>query len=633
MRSSIRRTAIFRLEQLVSRGAHYRFLVVLGVIGLMSVVGGLAVLMVGDAELSNPADATWWAFLRLSDTGYLGDDEGFVKRAISSVLTVLGSVVFLGAMVAILTQWLNATLGRLELGLTPIRVDGHVVIVGWTDRTGIICRDLFSSEGRLRRWLDLRGLKRLRVAVLSRSVGPARIQELSDALGDAGPASRVILRSGSPLSTAHLERVDVLHAGSVVIPGVEATSSSAEAQDDAVIKALCAVAASVPTSAEAPPCVCELFDVRKVPVARRAYPGPLEVVASDVIVGRLLAYDLDQPGIAAVCNELLTHGEGATFYIYDWSGAPSDFGTLCRSVEGGILLGVVHSDGAGFSCELCPRANAEVRDGDGLIVVAHAFASIGFGPARPEEDVAPLPLREPVAPGERLLVLGWSRRVPAMLEELDRMSDSPIEVTVLAAVPEGERGVADAAALQHVRVQHVEGDITLPVRVAAVEPRGFDRIAFVASDWARSEAAADARTVSAYHALGTVLEGSGEPAHMTIEVADPLNVEFFDAARAQTIVSAELLAHLLAQVVLRRELMVVVDDIFGAGPSTLAFVKIDDPSVSSFAAASARVAAAGAIAVGVRHGGRGGSISLAPLGDEPLDGSTAELVVLTRKEA
>ena len=80
MRSSIRRTAIFRLEQLVSRGAHYRFLVVLGVIGLMSVVGGLAVLMVGDAELSNPADATWWAFLRLSDTGYLGDDEGFVSE-------------------------------------------------------------------------------------------------------------------------------------------------------------------------------------------------------------------------------------------------------------------------------------------------------------------------------------------------------------------------------------------------------------------------------------------------------------------------------------------------------------------------------------------------------------------------
>ena len=631
MPSSLRRSAIFQLEQLVVRGAHYRFLVVLGVIGLLSVVGGLAVMVVGDAELSSPGDAAWWAFLRLSDTGYLGDDEGFVKRAISSVLTVLGGVVFLGAMVAILTQWLNATLGRLELGLTPIRLDGHVVIVGWTDRTGIICRDLFSSEGRLRRWLDVRGLRRLRLAVLSGSVGPARIQELTDALGDAAPASRVILRSGSPLETGHLERVDVLHAGSVVIPGVEATSSSADAQDDAVIKALCAVAASGASRSELPPCVCELFDARKVPVARRAYPGPLEVVASDVIVGRLLAYDLNQPGIAAVCNELLTHGEGATFYIYDWTGASTDFGTLSRRAEGGILLGLVRSQAGSFSCTLGPNEDVAVHDGDALVVVARDFSDVGFGAARPRVDAEPLPLVHAVPPGERVLVLGWSRRVPAMLEELDWMSESPVEVTVLAAVPVADRG--EPSALERVGVEHVVGDITLPGRLAAVEPQRFDRIALIASDWAQSEAAADARTVSAYHALGTVLEGAGEPAHMTIEVADPLNVEFFDAGRAQTIVSAELLAHLLAQVVLRRELMVVVDDIFGAGPSTLSFVKLEDPNASSFAVAAARAAAAGAIAVGVRHGGAGGYLSLAPPADEPLDGNTAELVVLTRTEA
>lgn len=610
----------------MARGTLFRFLVVLGVVGVLSVIGGLAVMLLGEDELSSPVDATWWAFLRLSDPGYLGDDVGFLKRFISSVLTILGCVVFLGAMVAILTQWLNSTLARLELGLTPIRLDGHVVVVGWTDRTGIICRDLFSSEGRLQRWLDLRGVRRLRVAVLSRTVGPVQVQQLADTLGNVAPPSRVILRSGSPLETAHLERVDVLHAGSVVIPGVEATSASADEQDAAVIKALCAVAASVPTEADSPPCVCELFDVRKVPVARRAYPGPLEVIVSDVIVGRLLAYDLMHPGIGAVCTELLTHGEGATFYIYDWTDAPTTFEAVERRVEGGILLGVVR--GRDGSCVLCPDGATTVDEGDALVVVAHAFLDIGFGAPRDVAKAGALDLEYPEGKGSRVLVLGWSRRVPAMLEELERMSSASTEATVVSEIPIEERAEYGVYPVDKTKIAHVEGDITLPDVLADVEPRSFDRVVIVASDWADTEDAADARTVSAYHALRTVLPAS-PTSRLTIEVVDPLNVDFFDAQYAQTIVSAELLAHLLAQVVLRHEVRAVVDDIFGSGPSTLEFARVTDSDVTTFAQARARATEVGVIVIGVRHGGVGGALKLVPPADEPLD-SSSELIVLWR---
>ena len=38
------------------------------------------------------AEELWWSFLRLTDPGYLGDDEGTSRRIISTLLTVAGYV-------------------------------------------------------------------------------------------------------------------------------------------------------------------------------------------------------------------------------------------------------------------------------------------------------------------------------------------------------------------------------------------------------------------------------------------------------------------------------------------------------------------------------------------------------------
>jgi len=627
MKESVRRTVLFALERFLVRGAHYRFLFVIAVIGLISLAGGMALVAVDDSVVDT-REAVWWAFLRLSDPGYLGDDEGTLRRLISTVLTILGYVVFLGAMVAILTQWLNATLARLELGLTPVRIDGHVVIVGWTDRTAIICRDLFESEGRLRRWLEFRGVRRLRIAILSRTVGPGRMQELEDAVGPKLRRSGVILRSGSPLSTAHLERVDVPHAASVVIPGIETTSERADAHDDVVIKTLCAVGASVPAGTDAPPCVCEIFDARKIPVARRAYPGVLEVIASDVVVGRLLAYGIWQPGLSQVFAELLTHGVGATLYMFIWDEAPAPFDEAFGRLQGGIALGVVRGE-TEYTCTLSPAPDVMVHTGDRLVVVGHAYGDLRLGPAT-ASDPAVLELREPPEGAMSVLVLGWSRRIPDALAELERMAHGDCSVTVVSTAPVEDRAREfDEAGveLRHVRVHHLRGEITVPTVLEPLELVAFDRILIVASDASRSQGSGDARVVSAYHAVSSVLGEGGPP--MVLEVAEPANVDLFDGRRTDVVVSTQVLAHLLAQVTLRRELRVVVDDVFGSGPSELRFVEPVGPA-TIFGRIAAAARARGTIALGIRRGGVGGPLLLSPAPDEEVDPAAGDEVVLLR---
>ena len=109
----------FTLEQMIIRGAHFRLLVTAAIIGLISSAGGLVVLIV-DSGFHRADAAIWWAFLRLTDPGYLGDDTGLFRLTVSTILTVLGPVTFFGSLVAIMTQWLTQTLSNLERGLTPI---------------------------------------------------------------------------------------------------------------------------------------------------------------------------------------------------------------------------------------------------------------------------------------------------------------------------------------------------------------------------------------------------------------------------------------------------------------------------------------------------------------------------------
>ena len=196
----------FRLEGLLLRGTGFRLILIAASIGVISVLAGTVVLFT-EGGFDSPFQAFWWAFLRLSDPGYLGDDVGTVRRVVSTVLTVLGYVIFMGALVAIMIQWLNDTLRRLEAGYTPIASDDHVLVVGYTSRTTTILAEMLESEGRVQRFLRRHDAAKLRLVLLDDEVSAERRYELAERLGDLYDDRQIILRSGTPLRIEHLLRV------------------------------------------------------------------------------------------------------------------------------------------------------------------------------------------------------------------------------------------------------------------------------------------------------------------------------------------------------------------------------------------------------------------------------------------
>ncbi len=637
----------YRLERWIVRGAQYRLMLVAAGIGLISVAGGALVLWWGTG-FGDFGEAVWWAFLRLTDPGYLGDDVGAVNRLLSTVLTVAGYVVFLGALVAVMTQWLNARMARLEAGLTPVARDGHVLVLDWTNRTESLVEELLLSEGRVRRFLHRHGARELHVVVLARQVDAARIQDLRDAVGEAWDERKVTLRSGSAIRMEHLARGDYRNAAVVIIPGSEFQLTGAASGDVRTLKTLLSLASEPEegSSGEArgdlPYTVAELFDGRRADAARSAYPGDLEVLASDAVISRLVAQNVRHPGLSRVYAPLLSHGEGAELYLREAPElAGSAFEALVPAFPGGVLLGVVRHDDDGYRPHLNPPPGFQTRADDRYVVLSESYERAGAA-AAPEGS----PWKRGETGGyrtgaaeRRLLLLGWNRRAPALLAELGTYTDERHDVRVVSTVPASRREQAverHGGLSDRVTVSHAEADFTDPSDLLALKPAGYDAVVMLGSDRLRAEEESDARTVVGALLLQELLPGRGGDGgpgpHVLMELLDPENVPLVDRSRTEVLISPLVMSHMLAHVALRRELRTVFEELFTAGGAEITFrplaaYGLERSSGVPFSGVRRAAAAAGETAIGIRTDD--GAVALAPPDDTPVpDAPSTQVVAL-----
>lgn len=600
----------FLVERMLLRGAHYRLLFIAALLGIIALIGG-ALVMEFAGGFSGPGEAVWWAFLRLTDPGYLGDDEGLVRRTVSTAVTVSGYVLFMGALIAIMSQWLSQTMRRLESGLTPITQSDHVLVLGWTNRTAPIIEELLSSsEERLHRFLRRYGARRLNIAVLAEEVNAERVQELRDHLGPLWDSQHIVFRTGTPLDIDHLRRVDFANAAAVILPG--SFYDGAMTADARTIKTLLSISrhAAHKGKDRGPLIVAEIFDPRKVMVGVRAYAGPVEIISSDLFISRLIVQTLRHPGLSKVFNELLSGDR--TNEVYVRSGDALAGQRMCGlgpAFPEAVLLGAMRPEaGGGFEPLLNPPADTQVQKGDRLVFIARDFADTTalqtFTPHY-QEAVVEAPWQE--RKGERrLLVLGWSHRAPALISEFDRYAGEQFSIDIFAYVDVEERQLLldrHEVHPQSVRVHHYEGDFTAPNELARLRPHTYDGIVLLGSDWLESEGESDARTTLGHLLLQELIGDDGPP--LVIELMQSENAALFDDSTSEILVSPRIISHMLAQVALRRELRAVFDELFGPGGAEICFCKAADCGLQGsvrFEQVQAAAQARGQTALGLRLG-------------------------------
>jgi hypothetical protein len=495
---------------------------------------------------------------------------------VSTVLTVAGYVLFLGALIAIMTQWLHGALRRLENGLTPIADRNHFVVIGWTTRTPAIVRELLLSSARVRHFLRRRGKRSLNVVVMAEEVDAELQQDLRERVGEAFSTSNVILRSGSPLRVEHLRRVAALDASAVILPA-PVFDDPRVGPDTQTIKTLLSLASFCRDADEATPpplVVAELVDARNVVTARRAYAGPIEAVATDAVISSLLCQNIRHPGLSHVYAGLLTHGEGSEIYARDCPDhfVGKRFGDLVDAFPRAILLGLVRKRAPADDAMLNPSDDVRIEPGDRLVLVAEdlkdTHAPEDYEPKRPDRGEG-VPSPPELQAFRRILLLGWNNHVPRLLDELDTYRGERFEVVVGSIVPIATRAKQieeHGVTFERVQVRHLELDFTIAAQLRAADPGSFDNVVFVASDRIEFEEA-DARTILGHLLLREIVPDHAPTPDVLVELADPENLALFQRGASEVLIPATLVSHMLAQIALRPELSVVFDDLFGpVGP-------------------------------------------------------------------
>ena len=637
----------FQLERWLQRGVFHQLLLVAAVIALVAILGGLAAFLASGA-FDNPLDAIWWSFLRLTDPGYLGDDEGLALRLISTIVTVLGYVLFMGSLIAIMSQWLNSTLQRFEKGLSPISLQGHVVVLGWTSRTPEIVRQLLQARGRLERFLQHHDQRLLRIVVVAEDVDAQRRFRLKKYLGTDWRDRQVFLRSGSPVSAEDLQRFSLPKAAAVVIPGDEYRFGGTGASDARTIKILMNL--GVILKAQAPSrglaITAEVFDPRKKTAANRVLQKSMEVVTGDAVIAQLLVQSIRDPRLLDVFTELLAYNDGFSPYIRAFpefsDQHPSALNVL---FDKAIVLGATRQENGEIITHLSPPAEFRLRDGDRLVFIARSYDD-----CLPSTEVRTLPKivseagnqTNPEPESLRLMVVGWSQRALILIGQLLASGYSSLSITIVSRTPIDER----EAALQwlpidqsRLTINHIKADFTAPGVIESLEFDGMDSILLLASNSVKSAEESDARTIVSYEllvsAFETKLSSANSTPRITAEMAHVTSKLQFPRSKDLFLIRPRILGYLQSHVVLRKELNSVFSALFMAGDG--ANISIQDIGGRSeanvcFAELEEQVAARGEIALGllISKDEAGWEVELCPP-SETVCGEHMKLIVLYRR--
>jgi voltage-gated potassium channel Kch len=515
------------------------------VIAVVAALSGIA----NDQGLDFPT-LVWRNLMRTLDPGTMGGDEGTAPFLAAMLAVTLGGIFVISTLIGIINSGLQDRLSELRKGRSRVIEREHTVILGWSQQIHTVISEIVEANANQPR----------RAIVVLADRDPVEMEEeIRSRLGASGTGrTRLVLRSGSPTDVADLGIVSVQTSRAIIVLAPET-----EDPDASVIKSILAITNHPGRRTEPYHIVAEIRDRPNLQVAHMIGRGEVQLILSEDVISRIAAQTCRQSGLSVVYADLLDFA-GDEIYMADvgWL-AGRTYGESLAAFADASPIGLLPDGGA---VSLNPPSETRIGAGDRLIVIAADDDRIHLLHAPPtpvDESLLRTAVPHTNVP-ERTLVLGWNRRAPAIIRELDRYVPAGSTVTVVASPWVADSDQAQLLSqLSGQRAEFRAADSADRAVLDGLGVEGFDHIVVLCYSDILDAERADAKTLITLLHLRDIASRLGTDFSIVSEMLDVRDRALAEVARADDfIVSDRLISLLIAQVAENPHLNAVFTDIF-----------------------------------------------------------------------
>ncbi|MFJ8510908.1 NAD-binding lipoprotein [Streptomyces avermitilis] len=537
-------------------------------------------------SLSGRLAAVWRSS---AETLRLGTVTGTPLRMLLSALLGLVALLCVSTLVGVITTGLAERLAELSRGRSTVLEQGHAVVLGWSDQVSTVVGELVAAQSSYRPRA---------VVVLAERDKTEMERALAAQIGLVG-RTRLICRSGPASDPGVLALVSPQTASTVLV-----LPSGEPAADAEVLRVLLALRAVLGEGTDGPPVLAAVLDDRYRAPARLAAGPRGTVLETDTVTARLIAQCVGRPGLSLVLRDLLDFA-GDEFHLADataFHGGP--FGAALLGHATSCVVGLLTAEGRTL---LNPPTATLVAPGSRLVVLTRDDGTARLEDCRHLVEPSAIAVAQP--PPEdaaHLLLLGWNRRAPLVVNQLRRTAPpgSVLDVVTDRAVPGPGREPETGAARLAVRFQ--SADLSRPETLLGLDLAPYDGLIVLGPEPGDGPDHPDDRTLVTLLALRLLEERTGREMRVITELTDDRNRPLAPVnPGSDVIVSGELTGLLLAQITQSRHLASVFDELFSADGSTIClrqaghYVRVG--SETTFATVVAAARDRGECAIGYRR--------------------------------
>ena len=534
----------YRADQFLSYPPIVQALVVTGLTAVLIIAWGLGVHFAfpNDADIPGASEGVWWSATHFMDGGTMSGSSDDHRRGFAFGATVCG-VLVMSFVTGAFASKMGERIAELKSGKSPVVETEHVLVLGFDSKVAFLARELARSGQRL-------------VVVVMASDDRDKIElALRPARKVPHSKARFLARTGDPRSELALLRVSADRTRSIIV--VPPAALDDEETVNWALSTLLAVRRVVGDDYRGNVVVEARRRSAEEVLRLAAEPGvagpgalPTEIVASDDVIARVLAQSARQEGVYFALREMLSF-VGSEIYLERVGHRliGKTFDEAHEALRGGVVFGVVRASG---ETVLSPPHGdpTKLARGDRLAVLApHARGYHYDGRFASSAEGADT-LRSDGAKPERVLLLGFNRTLPLLIEELDSILPEGSQVTVMCcpiknpvlALLEGlEKKVT------HVTLMH-EDKRPLDL-VSAAEERLLSMNAVVILGCEdESDDNGDANALSTLLWLRHGMRAAGrEVRRVVTEVRDLRSAGYVRAGARDFLVSSDVVAMVLAQ--------------------------------------------------------------------------------------